>query len=115
MGMRRGAWLVGLGLGLAGCAMPMEEHVHHYNEDGVHLFSRGDYDRARESFQPALKLKPEDIGLMYNVGQCDDRMGNATQAEQTYYECLVQAPNHAPSRQSLAFLVVLQCRTTEAT
>ena len=75
--MRRAWWVAGLALGLAGCVSPVEERVRSYNEDGVYLYQRGQYADARDSFQAALALQADDAGLLYNLGQCYDRLGNA--------------------------------------
>jgi Flp pilus assembly protein TadD len=88
--------------------------VRAYNEDGVYLFQGGDFASARESFQAALELTPADSGLLYNLGQCYDRLGDATRAERYYGECLRQASNHAAARQALAALLVRQGRWEEA-
>ena len=43
--------------------------------EGVHLFKQGNYQSARENFVAALELNPKDAALLYNVGQCYDRLG----------------------------------------
>lgn len=112
--MARSGWLTGLALCLAGCAPAMQERVRDYNEDGVYLFQSGDFASARESFQAALELTPADSGLLYNLGQCHDRLSDATRAERYYGECLGHAPNHADCRHALASLFVRQGRWEEA-
>jgi Flp pilus assembly protein TadD len=100
---------------LAGCAPMGQERLHDYNEDGLYLFQRGDYNEARESFQAALALRPEDAGLMYNLGECYDRLGDDKKAEQYYNECLARAPNHPACRHALACVLVRGGRGGEAT
>jgi Tfp pilus assembly protein PilF len=100
--------------GLVGCADTVQERVQQFNEDGVFLFRQGQYDAARLSFEAALRLKPEDSGLLYNVAQCHDRQGDAPKAEQLYKQCLEEAPNHAPCRHALVVLLLRQGRRAEA-
>src|SRR5947209_369412 len=96
--MRRVWGILGIGLVLAGCTPVVQERVRDYNQDGIHLYAQGDYLAARESFEAALALQPEDAGLLYNVGECYDHMGNMARAEHYYGECLLRAPNHAECR-----------------
>jgi Flp pilus assembly protein TadD len=112
--MKRGRWLLIVGLVLSGCTAPDQERVRDYNDDGVHLFRSADYQGARQSFSAALSLQPEDANLHYNVGQCYDRLGNTAQAEQAYANCLQRSPNHGPARHALAGLLVRQGRRDEA-
>src|SRR5258707_6610270 len=112
--MGRVCWVAGLSLCLASCVSPGLERVRDYNEDGVHLYQRVDFVGARDSFQAALTLKADDAGLLYNLGQCHDRLGNVAKAESSYRECLQRASNHAPCRHALTVLLVHQGKTSEA-
>ena len=112
--MRQARWLAGLVLGLIGCTNAAQERVRIYNADGVALFAKGDYGDARDSFKAALALKPNDTALLYNVGQCYDRMGNAAKAELYYNQCLQVAPYHADCRHALDTLLVNTGRQAEA-
>jgi tetratricopeptide (TPR) repeat protein len=116
MGMGRAWWILGLALGVAGCAsLTQDDRVSVYSEDGVQLFRRGDYVAARTCFQAALELRPEDPTLLYNLGECYDRLGNAAKAEHFYNACLQRAPNHAAGRHALDVLLVRSNRRDEAT
>ena len=75
--MRPAWWMTALVLGLSGCLSPQDERFQDYTADGVNLFRHGDYYDARESFQAALALQPDNAGLLYNIGECYDRQGNA--------------------------------------
>ncbi len=85
---------------------PELERVQEYNSDGVHLFHQGEYAAARDSFSAALKLKPNDPALLFNLGQCQDRLDDPATAEQTYRACLALAPDHAECHHALAVLLV---------
>jgi Flp pilus assembly protein TadD len=112
--MRRVWVVVGLALCLGGCASPQDERVRDYNEVGVTLFRQGNYAVAADSFQAALALQPEDAALMYDVGQCYDRLGDASRAEQFYNKCLQRDAHHTACRTALSRLMAGQGRTDEA-
>jgi Flp pilus assembly protein TadD len=112
--MRRPAWIVGLALFLSSCTPTAQELVKQYNDDGVLLYERGDYAAARQSFEAAQKLAPDDVAVLYNLGQCHDRLGEPAKAEPLYKECLIRSPNHAACRHSLAVLWVKAGRQPQA-
>jgi Tfp pilus assembly protein PilF len=97
-----------------GCAVPDQDRLQQFNEDGIYLYQKGDFYRARESFEMALEKKPNDPGLLYNLAQCYDRMGVNTKAEENYRLCLEHAPEHPESRHALAQLMYRHGRSGEA-
>jgi tetratricopeptide (TPR) repeat protein len=107
-------WVAGLALGLAGCLTPSAERVRDYNDDGVYLYAHGNYSAARESFEAALTLKPDDPPLLYNIAQCYDHVGNTARAEQYYQACLQRAPNNPEYRHALVELLVRTNRREQA-
>jgi tetratricopeptide (TPR) repeat protein len=112
--MRRSGLVATWALLAGACAPTAQERVRDFNDDGVVLFQRGDYAHAREIFQAALALKPGDPSLMYNVGQCHERLGQVAAAENAYNECLVRSPQHTDCRFALASLLVRQGRRPDA-
>jgi tetratricopeptide (TPR) repeat protein len=112
--MRPPFWLAGLALFWSGCASTEVDRVRIYNDEGVHLFEQGDYLTARECFQSALALAPEDAGLLFNIGKCYYSQGNVARAEEIYRECLSREPNHARCRHALTVLLVNTNRRKEA-
>src|SRR4051812_18819880 len=92
--MPRVCWVAGLALCLFGCATDVQERVREYSQDGLVLYQRGDYRGARETFEVALKLQPDDPALLYNLGQCYERLSDVPKAESTYAQCLTRQPNH---------------------
>jgi tetratricopeptide (TPR) repeat protein len=103
-----------LGCCLTGCNAPRDERVHEYNADGVHLFAHGAFPEAQETFQAALALKPDDAGLLYNLGECCHRQGALQQAERYYDDCLRHDANHVPCRFARAALLLQMGRRAEA-
>jgi tetratricopeptide (TPR) repeat protein len=92
----------------------VDQRVKDFNDDGVHMFARGDFPAARDSFEAALTLTPQDPALLYNLGQCYDRMGDWRKAEHYYLTCLEVAPTHGDARQAQASLLYRTGRSQEA-
>lgn len=103
-----------LALTLASCATVDEDRWRQINEDGVLLFSKGQYAQALDSFDYALTLRADDPVLLFNMAQCYDRLGNAKNAEQYYAACLQRDPKHADARLSLIMLKYRTGRAPEA-
>jgi Tfp pilus assembly protein PilF len=89
---------------ITGCETSDQQHVREYNQEGVHLFKQGNYQSARENFAAALELNPKDSALLYNLGQCYDRLGDTAKGEDYYSRCLEISTNHADCRYALAAL-----------
>jgi tetratricopeptide (TPR) repeat protein len=108
------AALAGVLLMLSACAETGHERLHEINRDGLVLFDQGAFDHARESFEVALALRPDDANLLYNIGRCHAKLGQTDKAEARYSECLRVAPDHAACRHALAELLVSCGRRDEA-
>jgi tetratricopeptide (TPR) repeat protein len=103
-----------LALLVAACAPTTQERVQEYNDLGLQRFQQGEYDRARQDFQAALALLPNNAALLYNIGQCCDHLGQTAQAESIYRQCLQLEPNRAECRHALNVLLVQRGRIVEA-
>jgi tetratricopeptide (TPR) repeat protein len=103
-----------LALFVSACAPTIQERVREFNEDGARLFEKGEYDHAREEFQAALMLQPNNPDLLFNLGQCSERLGQPARAEQEYQECLRNDGNHVKGRHALTVLLVNSGRLVEA-
>jgi Flp pilus assembly protein TadD len=112
--MRRAVWLAGLALAVGACAPTSQERVREYAEDGVQLYNRGKYADARDSFQVAVSLSPNDADLQFNLAHCHDKLGKADLAEKGYESCLKGAPDHAECRHALTVLLVGRGRRQDA-
>lgn len=73
---------------VAGCTSLDEERWTLYNECGVQAFATGHYQEALECFNLALTHRSQDPVLLYNAGQCHDRLGQVAKAEQCYAYCV---------------------------
>lgn len=111
-------WLLAALLGLcsvsAGCQTDQHDRFLNYSNEGVRLFQSGDYVSAREEFEAALALEPKDANLLYDIGQCYDRLGQYDKAQCYYQQCLTSTPNHADSRHAMAVLLYRNGRGSEA-
>jgi tetratricopeptide (TPR) repeat protein len=101
-------------IGCAGCALDNEELADRYCADALNRYEKGDYLAARESYEAALKIRPEDPALLYDAGESCARLGATAQAERYYNECLQKDPNHAPARGALVKLMVRSGRRNDA-
>jgi tetratricopeptide (TPR) repeat protein len=108
------AWLLLFSCFVAGCQTMESERKRQINDDGVFLFSQGNYRGAKDCFELALTLNPRDEGVVYNLAQCYDHLGDAKRAEQHYRFCLELNAKHSDSRQSLAALLTRTGRPQEA-
>src|SRR6516162_3524242 len=109
--MVRVAILAGLIVSLAGCAQTSgQQRLAEYNQDGLLLFEQGSFDHAREEFEAALALKPNEANLLYNLGRCHEKLGQADKAEARYNECLRASSDHAACRYALAKLLIARGR-----
>ena len=92
--MRRVASLAVFLVAVGACAPTTQERVRQHSQDGAHLFGQGSFAGARDCFQSALNLQPDDPDLVYNLGRCHDRMGQLDLAERLYRQCLERNPDH---------------------
>jgi Tfp pilus assembly protein PilF len=100
-------------LAAAACVEAQPERVRHHVEDGYHLYNRGSYADAADCFKAALALKPGDADLLYNLGQCQDRLGQRSQAEALYKQCVDRVPDHAEARHAWLELLIQTGREAE--
>ncbi len=112
--MRIFGLIVSLALSVSACTPSVHRQVRDYNRDGILLFTHQRYEPARQTFARALKLKPGDPDLLFNLGQCYDRQGEIKQAEKTYLACLNESPRHTAARHALIHLLVRDNRPKEA-
>jgi Tfp pilus assembly protein PilF len=103
-----------LACGLGACAPDHRQNIREFNDDGLFLYQRGEFGHARESFEAALALRPNDPNLLYNIGECRVRAGQLNAAEQSFQECLKYAPDHPQCRHALASMLYDQGRREEA-
>jgi tetratricopeptide (TPR) repeat protein len=101
-------------LGASACASSTPRETRALTDDGVRLFRAGRYKDARETFEAALVLAPNEPNLLYNLGRCYERSNQAARAEKVYHQCLFRAPDHPECRHALTELMMKQNRQAEA-
>ena len=102
---------------IAGCTTTggnTEDRVRQLNEIGLNDFTHGKFPQARECFELALQLTPQDPNLLFNLGQCDDRLTHYQSAEQYYVLCLQKNPGHIEARYALVMLYYRTGRKDQA-
>lgn len=112
--MRRLVFLAVLLLPAAACVSAEQERARHYTEDGVHLFASGSFSGARDCFQAALLLRPNDPDLTYNLARCYQRLGQLDEAERLYRQCLQRDPDHLEARHAWVVMLVHNNRKADA-
>ena len=112
--MTRWLWITWLVLAPGGCAPTNQERAREYSADALRQYEQGNYREVRDAFESALALRPDDVGLLYDAGNCHDRTGNDAKAEYYYVECLRHTPDHATCRHALAVLWVREGKGDEA-
>jgi tetratricopeptide (TPR) repeat protein len=86
---------------VAGCTSMDEERWRLFDENGVQAFAIGNYREALENFDLALTHRPQDAVLLYNAGQCHDRLGQLAKAEQCYTYCIQLDAKHSDAHLAL--------------
>ena len=99
---------------VAGCTSLDEERWTLYNQSGVQAFATGHYQEALECFDLALTHRSQDPVLLYNAGQCHDRLGQTAKAEQCYAYCVQLDPKNGDAHLALIGLYYRTGRTDVA-
>ncbi len=68
----------------------------------------GDYESALKEYEAVLKLDPTNLAAMYNKGVVLLQLGKTKQAEDTLWDVLEMAPDHALAAKTLGQLYVDQ-------
>lgn len=125
----RNPWIIGFLPGIvlfaaSGCGVAAFSH----NSTGVQHYLTRNYPAARQEFQQAISIAPEDANGYYNLAATLHRLGmdrrqantspEATellnQAENLYNQALDKQPNHDESYRGLAVLLVETERSDRA-
>lgn len=88
-------------LGLAGCAQTTQDRARELTRDGLLLYQNGAYGEARDQFQAALTLRPEDADLIFHLASCQEKLGKKGDAQELYQRVLHHDPNHLGARHAL--------------
>jgi Tfp pilus assembly protein PilF len=113
--MRWNARIAAFALFAGACAQTMhQDRIRELNEDGAHLLAHGSYAHARETYEAALALQPNDPDILFHLASCHDRLGQGERAEKIYRQCLQSDAKHADCRHALVVLLANSGRRTEA-
>ena len=99
MGVR---WLP-LVLLLSGCVAPqseLEQRRVQLQADGIKAYRRGGYREARQHFEAALQLRPNDADVLYNLGRTAEKENKLDEANDLFRRSIVEQPDHSPARQA---------------
>jgi protein O-GlcNAc transferase len=99
--MRLSCWAIVLLA--AGCLSPhseLEQRRLQLQADGIKAYRRGGYHEARQHFEAALQLRPNDPDLLYNLGRTAEMQNKLQEAEELYRQAIVEQPDHAAARQA---------------
>src|SRR5262249_36592571 len=64
--------------------------------------------------EAALHYLPDDPNLLFDLGQCNDHLGNRAKAEELYKQCLEHSSEHQECRHALVVLLARQHRENDA-
>ncbi|MFQ3650121.1 MAG: tetratricopeptide repeat protein [Gemmataceae bacterium] len=113
--MRLG-WLA-IVLSLCGCLSPhceLEQRRLQLQADGIKAYRRGGYREARQHFEAALQLRPNDADLLYNLGRTAEQLNQLQEAEELYRQAIVEHPDHAAARHARTQLLTRTGRREQA-
>lgn len=70
---------------------------------GVAFFQKNELDQAREQFSQSLKLAPENVQTLYNLGLTEHKSKNIGLALGLWRKALVLEPSNSTTQQAIAF------------
>jgi Tfp pilus assembly protein PilF len=76
--------------------------------DGIKAYRRGGYREARQHFEAALQLRPNDADVLYNLGRTAEKENKLDEANELFRRSIVEQPDHASARQARTQLL---CKT----
>jgi Tfp pilus assembly protein PilF len=106
--------LLGLAVGCVTPQMEMEQRRVQLQADGVKAYRRGGYVEARQHFEAALQLRPNDADLLYNLGKCADKEGKRDEADDLFRRAIVEQPDHAAARHARTELLTKSGKRDQA-
>lgn len=90
------------------------QQAKHLVDEGVAAFERGDTTAAREAFEKALSLKPDEVTAHTYLGIIADRAGNLKEAERHFAAAVKAEPNQASVRNNYGAILLRMGRPTLA-
>ena len=85
-----------------------------FAKDARQLVNQGKWREALETYQAALKEEPTSPELWYQLGRCQEKVGQFDQAEHSYRTALSYQADHSPSRHAFIKLLANTSRREDA-
>jgi Flp pilus assembly protein TadD len=82
--------------------------------DGLQAFRRGNYAGAREAYRRVLKVDPDNLPALVNLGVTEYRLGQYDEAERLLQSSLRLKPDHATAWLNLGILYLDRDQTMPA-
>ena len=114
--MKQRGWLLlaaGISL-LSGCAVTTAQQVSQLNEEGISQLQAEDYVAAKQRFEAALALEPDNAVTLYNLANAAHLSGDVASAERYYRASLERDLTNPACRHGLALLLLQTGRGAEA-
>jgi Flp pilus assembly protein TadD len=90
------------------------ETLHRMGVDGLQAFRRGNYAGAREAYRRVLKVDPDNLPALVNLGVTEYRLGQYEEAERLLQSSLRLKPDHATAWLNLGILYLDRDQTMSA-
>ena len=90
------------------------ETLHRMGVDGLQAFRRGNYAGAREAYRRVLKVDPDNLPALVNLGVTEYRLGQYDEAERLLQSSLRLKPDHPTAWLNLGILYLDRDQTMPA-
>jgi Flp pilus assembly protein TadD len=90
------------------------ETLRRMEADGLQAFRRGNYAGAREAYRRVLKVDPDNLPALVNLGVTEYRLGHYDEAERLLKSSLRVSPDHATAWLNLGILYLDRDETLPA-
>lgn len=94
-------WSLCLLVGLSACDNPHEQ-IAHYLQQGKQFYKSSDLAKAREAFDHALAVEPDNLQIHFELAEALSQLGDMQQAVNHYQQVATQDAKHLPARIKLA-------------
>jgi tetratricopeptide (TPR) repeat protein len=68
------------------------------------LWEKGEYTKALTQYEAQLKPSTQSADLLYNIGNCHQKLNQPGKAAVFYHRALIENPDHSQAKHNLSFL-----------